>query len=132
MTRRGRQAKTPAELEQDELVALMKDIEREWRGPGRHPHFVAHLDPRTQAVTFVMRGLPEQLAYIRGALLGYGPAPAAPEPLTFAERRAATDPSTDHASHSTGWVGRCGECPPDGAPAPVVPIHGEDNLTDGR
>lgn len=34
---------------------------------------------------------------------------------TFFERRAAADPSVDHSSHSLGWVGRCGECPPERA-----------------
>jgi hypothetical protein len=34
-------------------------------------------------------------------------------PPTFLERRAAEDPSVDHGSHSTGWVGRCMECPED-------------------
>lgn len=37
--------------------------------------------------------------------------PAAPP--TFFDRRAAQDPSIDHASHSQQWVGRCLECSPD-------------------
>lgn len=43
-----------------------------------------------------------------------------PEPLAFAERRAARDPSVDHSSHSAQWVGGCGECPSDtdGTPDP--------------
>ncbi len=123
--------KTAAEREQEELVALIKDVEREWRGPGRHPHFVAHLDPRTEVVTFVMRGLPEQLAYVRAALAAAPPATPDPEPLTFVERRAAADPSTDHASHSLQWAGpTCPECPPDGAAGAVVPLRGKDTPTD--
>ncbi len=131
MTRRPKPEKTAAEREQEELVALMKDIEREWRGPGPHPHFVAHLDPHTEIVTFVMRGLPEQLAYIRAALAAYDPATPDPEPLTFAERRAAADPSVDHDSHSMQWAGACPECPPDGPAGVVVPLRpGQDGQAD--
>ncbi len=73
MTGRRREP-TPAEREQHELAALMESLlPTWWPGPGPAPHLVAHLDPRRDVVTFVMRGWPEQLAWLVNALAAGDP-----------------------------------------------------------
>ncbi len=69
MTRR--RPPTGPEIELCELADLAELVGEEWAGPEPRPHIVAHLDERTGTVTFVWRGLPEQLAYIRAALADY-------------------------------------------------------------
>ncbi len=70
MTRR--RLPTLGEVEQAELAELIGVFEQEWRGPGPvHPSGVAHLDTQRQVVTFNLRGLPEQLAYLLAALRYY-------------------------------------------------------------
>lgn len=89
MTRRSRPPTDP-EIEQTELAELAALVGVEWGGPPPTPHVVAHLDPRTGVVTFVWRGLPEQLAYIRAALRAFAPSPTrvAAGPLTSLHRAA--------------------------------------------
>ncbi len=70
---------TGPEIEQAELAELAEVVGDEWAGPEPKPHIVAHLDLKTGMVTFVWRGLPEQLAYIRAALAEYSSAAATPE-----------------------------------------------------
>ncbi len=74
---------TGPEIEQFELADLADEVGKEWAGPGQAPHIVAHLDTRTGLVTFVWRGLPEQLAYVRAALRDY----AAPAPTDLKDQR---------------------------------------------
>lgn len=69
-----RRLPTGPEIEQAELAELAELVGAEWVGPDPAPHIVAHLDTRTGTVTFVWRGLPEQLAYIRAALVKYASA----------------------------------------------------------
>lgn len=57
----------------------------------------------------------------RDLVVGSASPPTADVP-TFADRRAAADPSVDHESHSMQWVGRCQECPDDGDGAAVLGI----------
>lgn len=72
--------KTPAELEQADLVAVVEALIAEWTGPGpRPPHGVAHLNPDTQRVTFHLHGASEQLPYILAALRAYDPGPPSVE-----------------------------------------------------
>lgn len=68
MTSGRRRAATGPEIEQAELAELCADLKKEWTGPDPAPHIVAHLDTKTGTVTFVWRGLPEHLAYIRSRL----------------------------------------------------------------
>lgn len=54
------------------MAAKVEQVVHEWRGPGpRPPHAVAHEDPDTKLVTWHLRGMPDQLAYIRDALAAY-------------------------------------------------------------
>ncbi len=73
MTSRKRPPTGP-EMEQAELADLAVQVGAEWVGPQPRPHIVAHLDTKTGTVTFVWRGLPEQLAHIRAALAEYAAA----------------------------------------------------------
>lgn len=53
----------------DQAVRDVENLRRNWPGRGRAPHVVAHLDPDTRQVSFILRGFPEQLHDLM-ALLG--------------------------------------------------------------
>lgn len=67
--------------EHAELLDLVTAFGAAWRGPDNDllppsmqpVHMVAHRDPESGLVTFHMRGLPQQLAYLLAAVRAYTP-----------------------------------------------------------
>ncbi|MEU3455620.1 hypothetical protein ABZ671_18765 [Micromonospora sp. NPDC006766] len=61
--------------EHQALLDTVETLLGEWSGPGPvRPHGVAHQDPATKMLTWHLRGLPEQLDHIVGALRAAEPA----------------------------------------------------------
>ena len=74
-TRTRRRNKHLPDPEFDALIETVTTLLGEWSGPGgRPPHGVAHKDPRTNVLTWHLRGLPEQLDHILAALRAAEPA----------------------------------------------------------
>jgi hypothetical protein len=47
--------------EYDDAIRCVEKLARNWPAPSRAPHVVAHLDPDTRQVSFILRGFPSQL-----------------------------------------------------------------------
>jgi hypothetical protein len=74
-TRTRRRPEPEPDPEFQALIDAVEGLLAEWSGPGHvRPHGVAHQDPRTRDLTWHLRGLPEQLDYIRAALAAAEPA----------------------------------------------------------
>lgn len=70
-----------------------------WAGPGRvHPHVVAHRDPRTKRLTFVVRFLPEQMEHVL-PLVAEAAGPD-PEAQTRAMTQSWDGPAADDLPHA--------------------------------